>query len=928
MGTPQVARLGALLVVAGCADGGLRTARPAGPEPAVELRRLSNGLSVVSQANERRVTAMRLTVHAGYASDPPGKEGLAHLVEHLAASHSSLGEEWIDAVNGLGAIRVNAFTSPDETAYEAIVPSEQLAALLEVSRPLVNSPVANVDETLLRREQSIVKSEGWLRDDARVPAVVWAELGRMLFSQVHPYSHSEFGSAATVDGIVLADVQDFAKRYYQPGNATLALVGPADARARTAVEGWGATFPKEGARGPWLNAAATGNQSHVPSSREAPSLPDGPTLSRIDAIGGDSRLWFGWTLPSDPAHLDRDGVAIAGVAAQRLRHPFAEEAHPHVSDCSLSLITGERGNMLLGSLRLADEAAPESVLQWVTAQVRRALLDTIQLKKGKLFYHIDPIRSALGLVHAGWLSALQEPLSKAGVLTKASYLGVSPKSLLESAEELSARDPEEIRAYAHSWITTQRVRAVYAPKCERSVRLPHALTTAHSSRADSKVVGARSVEQFTRMVRPPSVAKVDFGTLPNGLSYAFFDWPGARAPTVLLVRARGAGDALSPEIGKATELSLGRFTWLEVGERGIEFNRWWRADSSTIFAQSPLQSVEELARFVIRREREEKPAWPGFYSDSPELPAYTAAPYSRSGELLLRDHPWARSDSVSDVSGVTLEEIQAHWVDAFAPQQSLLVVVGDVSDRATRRLILEEAAQLGSEVGPGSPAIDPVISAPLMWTPIHEVRFERASPRTQLAEFKCLLPNEATPEANLLAGAAARRMLYAGLRRQHALSYDVSFVVDSFRGDPTVLRIRADFPVDRAQEAFGVWETFDSRPAAAVLSSELPAARFALAKNSTERGLTTENVAHALREAWLTGRTFASIEEEPAVFANTPEQAVLDAFSFCREHSVLTFYGDEPRLRAAWSAMLVELAAAQSAPVSVPATTEGVVDVH
>lgn len=914
--------LGLGLGLVGCLDG--MRGRTSKPEPPVEQTDLANGLTVVMQHREQPTTAVLLTIHSGYASDPTGKEGLAHLVEHLVGAFGQdLGSGWVGAAQNLGAVHVNAYTTADETAYHAVVPSTRLPELLQIFHGLVSTPLAAVDEAVFTREQHIVKSERWLRDDQGMPAAVWAELGKMLFPETHPYSHSELGSAASVNGIGLQDVREFVGEHYRPNNISLAVVGPVSAAARVALQEFGDVADPTSRLA--IGGLAPGNRHQPTTAHWAEQRLEGPKLKQLDG-NDDARLWFAWALPPDPLHLDRFAQIIAHVGGDRLRYPYSE-AHPGVTDVQLETIAGEQATLLLGSARLADGTSPEGALSWVNAEVLRAVLNKLQLRKDKLFYKIDPIDASLGMARASVQTSLDYPLTKAHALTHAAYHGLDGTQFLQDVEALGTEDPDTVRAYARTWITSARMRSVHVVKNARAgaTQVEPSPGQAHSSQHVDVATKEVTATQLQQLASPPSASKLTSGTLPNGLTYALLDWPGARAPVVYLGHARGPADAPSPAIGRATQLALTRHTWLEVGPKGVNFQRYWYPDSSLVIARSGEQSVAQLAKLVLQRERDETPHWPEYSGATPELPRPMRAPYAESYARLLRDHPWSQVLGEFDLSKVTTAEVQDHWLDAFNPSRSILVAVGDFADPDAQHAILEEAANLNQPDG-AFEASAQVISAPLMWTPIHELRFETETDLTQYAEFRCLLPSDAGLVINRLTTTAAERALFKSLRVERAIAYSVSSRSSTFRGDPFVMTIWADMPKHRVRDAFEVWEAFDSHPPNQVLGNELAAARIDAVRTATASELTPADAGYSLLSAWINGERFDHLESLPSAVAQVRDEAILDAFTFCREHSVLTFYGDRNELQKQWSDMLIQRALSvqptQEAPAPAPSALE------
>src|SRR5579862_4400292 len=101
--------------------------------PAIEEHRLPNGLRVVL-APDGGLDDVSVVVRyaVGSADDPPGREGLAHLVEHMmfdGSKHVPKGEHG-RLLEAAGAWGMNARTSPDATTYFETVPSNQLPLVL------------------------------------------------------------------------------------------------------------------------------------------------------------------------------------------------------------------------------------------------------------------------------------------------------------------------------------------------------------------------------------------------------------------------------------------------------------------------------------------------------------------------------------------------------------------------------------------------------------------------------------------------------------------------------------------------------------------------------------------------------------------------------------------------------------------------------
>jgi zinc protease len=892
----------ALAVVAGVTAcvASVRESRWAELGAAPDVKTLQNGLRQVTQVDSQGVTALQLTVHAGLTADPAGKEGLAHLVEHLVGSSKAAGQlEWIEAIGAIGAVWANAETDLDETRYYATVPSQQAAVLIDAFAQLAEQPLRGIDDSIFRREQQIVGSEGMLRDDIALPRVIWSALARSLFPEGQPYARATSGTAESVAAIEFADVKRFTAQHYVPHKMTLAVVGSLDGESRRQLERFSA-LPK---------AQATTNDTPLAATWD-PTLPVGESLQTVHVVNEHPQLWIAWKLPPQQQRLDYEALALAEVIRDRLMYPFNGEYHPLVEDTRLGYSAGEHGVVILGSLRLKKDADPTNVLDWVTAQVRRALFTSRKAWVGGEYRRVEPLRSAYGLATSAWLVAADQAYSRASLLSREAHAGRSFEGLFERLLRPGEAGSEMLQAWAERWLTVERLRAVYAIPDHANVDEPPAVHTRWQ--AGSSVAPVASPAALANICRPPPTSELESGNLLNGLTYAFLNWPGSRVSTVLLGHNRGVADAVRPEVGHALQLALTRETWLEVGARGILFSRAWSADSSAIIAQSPFEDVEPLAEFVLQREHDEGIRWPDYSLNWREAPRTLSPPFGRAWERLLRDHPWGTSRRRVEVQNVDPAEIGEHYKRSFDANHGVLIAVGDLADYDIRAAIKDAAMRLALQTpaGPATPP-EPSIDAPVMWTPHSSVAFEPMQRNSQLAEFHCLLP-PSTSQANIeVFGAAMRQALQGRLRIDLAASYGVQWTWRAFRGNPKVITLESDLPLHRAKDALRVWRDFRAQPAATLFTNGLHSARIEALRDVTVTGLSPSNTAWALFGAWLAGEPMTAVGQRPDEIAQTTEAEAIAAFDFCREHSTLTFYGDG-RLEMLWEEVIAERGAAVS----------------
>jgi zinc protease len=193
---------------------------------------------------------VRLTVRAGSAFDPAGKEGLAALtlatVDKGTRTRKALQIE--DALGDLGT-SLSAEPGRESSSLTLEVLRRNLAPALEVLADVARNPTFPASEVERERARQL---DG-LAQLARNPNAVAFRVAAMLnFGAAHPYGRPPQGLPASVGKLGPADAAAFHAARYRPGAAALVLVGgvnleEAKALAEKAFGGWtgGAPAPLE-----------------------------------------------------------------------------------------------------------------------------------------------------------------------------------------------------------------------------------------------------------------------------------------------------------------------------------------------------------------------------------------------------------------------------------------------------------------------------------------------------------------------------------------------------------------------------------------------------------------------------------------------------------------------------------------------------------
>ena len=188
---------------------------------------LDNGLHVILHEEKATpIVAVSVMYHVGSKNENPDRTGFAHFFEHLLFEGSANIErgEYSELVEKNGGT-LNANTSQDRTFYYKILPSNQLelGLWLESERLLH----ANVDNTGIETQRSVVKEEKRQRVDNQPYASYFTEMFKRMFT-VHPYNWVPIGSMEHLDAAEEADYVNFYRTFYIPANATLSIAGDID----------------------------------------------------------------------------------------------------------------------------------------------------------------------------------------------------------------------------------------------------------------------------------------------------------------------------------------------------------------------------------------------------------------------------------------------------------------------------------------------------------------------------------------------------------------------------------------------------------------------------------------------------------------------------------------------------------------------------
>ena len=210
----------------------MTTTPAAGLAPVRE--RLDNGVTlVVKETRAQPAVTISATMSTGSIGDPPGVEGLAHLLSRLLdrGAGTRTADEVADLLDLRGVSPVISVTR-HATTVTCDCLAEDVETVLETVCDMLRAPSCPEDEIDTRRGQLLTE----LQQDEDSPSTRALEAAMtLLYGTDHPYGRRPKGSAATVEGIDRRQLLDFHTTWFAPDRLTLVLVGDIGVSAAVAL---------------------------------------------------------------------------------------------------------------------------------------------------------------------------------------------------------------------------------------------------------------------------------------------------------------------------------------------------------------------------------------------------------------------------------------------------------------------------------------------------------------------------------------------------------------------------------------------------------------------------------------------------------------------------------------------------------------------
>lgn len=185
---------------------------------------LANGVTLlVKETRTQPAVAISATMSAGSVCDPPGAEGVAHLLSRLLdrGAGTRTADEVADILDLRGVSPLISVTR-HATTVSCNCLAEDVGTVLEAVCDMLRAPRCPEAEIDTRRGQLLTQ----LRQDEDTPSTRAVEAAMaLLYGADHPYGRRSKGSAATLEGIDRRQLLDYHAAWFAPDRLTLVLVG-------------------------------------------------------------------------------------------------------------------------------------------------------------------------------------------------------------------------------------------------------------------------------------------------------------------------------------------------------------------------------------------------------------------------------------------------------------------------------------------------------------------------------------------------------------------------------------------------------------------------------------------------------------------------------------------------------------------------------
>ncbi|WP_245632221.1 M16 family metallopeptidase [Edaphobacter aggregans] len=862
------------------------------PEIKYEKYTLPNGLTVITHEDHRLpLVSVDLWYHVGPLNERPGRTGFAHLFEHMMFEGSEhVGEKaHIKYVQSAGATDVNGTTNFDRTNYFETMPSNQLELALWLESDRMGFLMEGLDREKLANQRDVVRNER--RQGEGQPYYIADEAAyHLLFPKDHPYYAQVIGSHADIESARIADVRDFHQQFYTPNNASIAIAGDFDAkRLRELLAKYFGPIPA----GPKVEPV-TVKTLPITSQRRA-TVTDTVKLPQLTVA------WLTPAAYTPESYSVRAALhALGGAKASRL-----DETLVYKSQKAQSVSCYVQAQKLTGIVECTVTAKPDVKLEELEAtfwsEVEKLKKDGPTAEEVEASKALDLTGKIGGLQRLGGFGGVADTLNNynqytgdPGFLPKdmAMIQGVTVASATAAAVKYFGKDSAVV------------VYCVPGRKVLDDVPRSPANTDAEVKISNPYTAEFEAAQEWRKTKPAAGPAPVMHLPVParfkleNGLDVLLVENHALPILTAELVSRAGSENSEPGKSGLATltteimddgTVSRDLSKLANDQERiGTRINTSAGMDSailtmSMLTAHAPqgldlLADVAEHPAFReedVDRRRKQRLVRIAQETDNVQIMAQRVGP-----KLVFGEQPYGLSSTGTkeSITGLTKDDIAGFYAKHYGPQDSALVLVGDVTRAEAEKLARQYFGKWTGDAA-AKPTIPPVPAA----QPTHVVIVDKpGAPQTALFAFAPGVP-ESTPDSHILdvlnytLGGSFASRINMNLREVHGYTYGARSAFVRYRDGGQFFAgglVRTDVTAPAAKEMMSEIRGFVGKPSTA---EELAGAKEASMRSLPGRFETAAATASAMDGIFLYNRPLDYYAKLPAKYDSVTDADVARA---------------------------------------------------
>ncbi|HYH95154.1 pitrilysin family protein [Hyalangium sp.] len=634
---------------------------------------------VVHEAPQVSWVTMNVSYRVGATDEPEGKEGLAHLVEHLTFQARPGGERTprLSSLLLASGAHYNAVTSYDGTDYFFTAPPEQFPLLVALEAERLRAPLENVTEEDFRVARDVVVAELRQRYETSPEGAQQRWLHEVLLPG-HPYGRTSGGTPESLQRLTLEDARAFVQAHYTPAHVVLGVSGPlaSDAVRSTVTLGF-AELTSAG------KAAPTPPVRRVPPPFPPELRQRAPLVVRHGPVEYP-RLWLVWTLPGLFSGMTPHAFAAEGMLGHRLATQLAREEQAHSTSVSLEVLDGV--TLLIARIDLMKAEDAEDVADLALDQ----LVDLVR-DPGRLGGLTLGARSML--LTEAFMALEQFPAREATrflrATGKADYVTGWPQQIREGLSR-------DLGPYLYKYVRRDRARLLLMVPEQAGAERPQVAErfsplAGPEDFGDEELILPPGALEVRQVARPPGLEKAERFTLGNGLRVVALRRGGMPLLEARLwVRTRTPDTegalTLSRVAVHGSYMSAGR-KWYHGAKVGARTALQLRDEGQPVLAVSApagnlIHVLEDMQQWMWDAEVELRPfedvqAWQVRQLEREASRSDTRAERSLMARL-FPGHPYGLAPSVEEAKRFTASQATA-WVEAeLNPDRATLLLVGDL----------------------------------------------------------------------------------------------------------------------------------------------------------------------------------------------------------------------------------------------------------